>query len=445
MQHIANKLFKHFLSRFRSSMWRSYHLFISLSVLISSAAVADTITFDNFSQSVSLVKKQGYYVLKGSEVRISLSNRLIVKTSKNITKQSLKNYHKQITQVSELFVSAKSRYYSVVITTPKLLGEVLSDLQKNVNIELIQPDMLQLKNKSELKNTLDNAVTNLLGEPGLTVKQTNTYIDLLGLPSLWEKTKGAGVKIAIIDDGFHLNHPDLQQISPIFSYDVTRRVLTSQPVTQLDTHGTKVAGIILAAHNNIGIDGIAPDADLIALRQPDSWTSNTLLSFQLAKLSQADIINCSWHSQWLLQPIAEIVTDLAITGREGKGAAVIFASGNQGRRLSELSSEASIGAAIVVGASGQNGKRLAFSNYGDSIDFLNFGKKSKTTVISGYYGQFSGTSLASTITSGVAALILSLHPELTLQELIMKLTVKTQFNGLTHEGSAINNADIKLK
>ncbi|WP_440875140.1 S8 family peptidase [Thalassotalea sp. PLHSN55] len=342
-----------------------------------------------------------------------MSNRLIVKTSKKITKAKLQQYHQQISKVTELFIGQKYHYYAVEIIEKDLLSKVLTEFADLPEIKLVQPDILQLKQKSAIKNNT------------ASLFESNEYINQLNLPKLWQSTKGAGIKIAIIDDGFALKHPDLKHLKPLLAYDVTNKKLTAHPLSRLDNHGTKVAGIIFAQHNNIGIDGIAPEADIIALRQPDSWTSNTLLSFHLAALAGADIINCSWHSQWLLQPVAEIVTELAQTGRNGKGIAVIFSSGNQGKQLSQFSSEASIAEAIVVGAADQYGNPLRFSNYGASVDLLNYGKNAKTTLRLGKYGNFSGTSLASSITSGLAALLLSKQPELTVSQLLAQLKLLT--------------------
>ncbi len=410
---------------FNPKIHRRYQVYLTLFLslfCISAASLAKNLTFNNFSESVSLIKQQQHYLVAGSNVKVSVSNRLIVKTSKKITKVKLQQYHQKINKVTELFIGQQSHFYAVEIKDKAVLSEVLTELTTLPEIKLVQPDILQLKQKSTVQKQAIKKDT--VSVPSSF--KSNEYIAQLNVPDLWQTTKGAGIKIAIIDDGFALKHPDLQHLKPLLAYDVTNKKLTAQPLSRLDSHGTKVAGIIFAQHNNIGIDGIAPEADIIALRQPDSWTSNTLLSFNLAALANADIINCSWHSQWLLQPVAEIVTELAKTGRNGKGIAVIFSSGNQGKALNKFSSEASIPAAIVVGAADQRGNRLSFSNYGASVDLLNYGKNTKTTLILGKYGYFSGTSLASSITSGLAALLLSQQPELTLSQLLIQLKELTQ-------------------
>jgi len=382
------------------------------SALFAGVNVAESIIFDNFSNQVILVKRASDYQVKGTKHTVELSNRLIVETNTNVTKEDIYHYHPQVNKVTELFKGSSTHYYSLTLKDPGKLGQVLNAIRilqqqnEKSGIKLVQPDILQLKTSAE--------------KIALT-KYVPPYIRLLDIPLLWSKTKGKGVKVAIIDDGINLTHPDLQHIMPSFSYDVETGELSSSPHPKTDGHGTKVAGIIFAAHNRFGINGIAPEADLIALRQPDTWTSNTLLSFQLAKLAGASIINCSWHSEWLLQPIADAVNELAQYGRDGKGIAVVFAAGNQGLEIKSGGSEAAIDSAIVVGAIGANFKPLGFSNYGQSVDLLTYGSGVKTTAVSGEYGVFAGTSLAAAIVSGLSALVLSQHPEMTLKKLSQEL------------------------
>ena len=295
-------------------------------------------------------------------------------------------------------------------------------------IRLIQPDILQLKHKAEIPSVKKTSTENKAKRTKLTDKDYSPYINLLNIKSMWRTTLGEKVKIAIIDDGINLAHEDLQHISKAFSYDIETHELSTFPRFSLDRHGTKVAGIIFADHNNIGINGIAPRAELISLRQTSTWTSKTLLSFQLAKLAGASIINCSWHSQTLMQPLTEIIEDLAINGRKGKGIAVVISAGNKGIEIQPNSIEGAIDSAIVVGASDLESGRLPFSNYGPSIDVYTYGKGVKTTLKSGGYGVFSGTSLAAAIVTGVSALLLSETPELTVKQLSKKLQVITQTN-----------------
>ncbi len=406
---------------------------------------SESFMFINFLMPIVLLKQHNYYQVQKTNERVILSNRIIVKTGKSISKKQLSNRHKQVIKVVLLFEGFKSDYFLLEIKNMNKLSVVLKDFQNMKDIEWVQPDLLQLDHHSKAKSFLQ-----LKNKPKLTTEQKklreakkverkanreqrrkahdqlieknpSPYVAMLNLEKFWKTTKGKGVKLAIIDDGFNLKHEDLKHLDPIFSYDVDIGELGSKPHHHRDSHGSKVAGIIFAAHNKKGIDGIAPEADIITIRQPNTWTSNTLLSFQLAKSAGADIINCSWHSHWLLQPIQEIVDELALHGREGKGIAVVFAAGNEGEKIVANSIESSIESAIVVGAHNDKYERLKSSNYGDTVDIESYGGRAQTTLASGKYGNFSATSLAASIVSGLSALVLSQKPELTLDELVAKL------------------------
>ena len=233
------------------------------------------------------------------------------------------------------------------------------------------------------------------------------------------------MRVAIIDDGVDLTHPALRNAKTEFSYDTQNNELSAHPVAPIDSHGTQVAGIIFADQGDNNFQGVAPDAQLIAIRQPDSWTSKTLLAFHLAVLAKADIINCSWNTQFLLQPISDVVNDMAMYGRAGKGVAVIFSAGNEGVPLTQMNSEATIHLAITVGALDSKGAMLASSNYGEGVDLSVYGAGVRSTANHGTYQRFSGTSLSAAIVSGMAALLISQKPEINLQILQKKLREHT--------------------
>jgi len=407
-------------------------VFYSLPIFAKSLVVDNTVIFENFSKPVVLVKKKDYFQVEGSRVQVQLSNRIIVKTTKMVNKEGAYQFHQQINNVVELFNGTANNYFSLEFRGSARLTQVFDDLkiiqkeQPEKGIILVQPDILQLQNKAETTISTKQGASYKTPQSIITHHNDSAYLDLLKIQSMWQKSKGKNVKIAIIDDGVFLAHNELKHITPIFSYDVEAKTLSSTPRSAIDKHGTKVAGIIFAAHDNVGISGIAPEAELISIRQPSTWTSKTLLSFQLAKLAGAQIINCSWHSQLLLQPIADIIDDLAENGRDGKGMVVVISAGNTGIEIMPNSTESSIKSAIVVGASGKGFQRLAFSNYGNSVDMFTYGQKVKATLSSGGYGVFAGTSLSAAIVSGLSALLLSQNSDLTVKQLSQQLKLITE-------------------
>src|SRR5690606_19744660 len=133
----------------------------------------------------------------------------------------------------------------------------------------------------------------------------------------------------------------------------------------------------------------------------------------------------SWNTRLLLQPVANAVAELAQHGRHGKGIAVVFAAGNQGRAIAAQSTEASIDAAIVVAATDAAGHPLQHSNYGPSIDLATYGTAVESTMAQGGYGDLGGTSLAAAIVSGLAALLIGAQPDADLPTLLTRLKAIT--------------------
>lgn len=418
---------------------------------------ASVITFKNFNKNIHLHKEGEYYRTEDG-LLVKLNDQILVKTHKNFVLHDLVSSHNEIVDGSEIFVAREFNYYLVKIAEASNIGVMIDTLLSFPEILLVQPDLLQIAYNAQDKNKKTSGIGadltdekfsaigepvfahssefHLRNKPNLEKKAKRTkriyeaYLAKLDVPQLLKSSQGQGVRIAIIDDGIELQHPALQHVAKDFIYDLESQTNTITAVAVGAEHGTKVAGIIFANHDDNDshrIQGLAPKATLIALRNPTTLTSNTLLSFQLSMLANADIVNCSWNSYLLLQPIADAVNELAEYGRGGKGTAVIFSAGNEGRLLREKSIEASLKKAIVVAASNVHGARLIKSNYGESIDLLVFGMRVQSTATFDEYQYFAGTSLAAAITTGIAALTLSIQKDLSLEQLQAQLSNLTTF------------------
>lgn len=367
------------------------------------------LTFRNFAEEITLTPLAGGLYAMPCGMRVKPAAEIVVKAAAGVDKRQLAKLDPRVTSVTELYPLADaSCYYRISFSSIKDLAEILACFSASPLILAAQPDLLQIR---------DRAGTGSSGEAA-------EYVKTLKLDSLWRQTLGAGVRVAVIDDGFDLRHEDLQGVTLAFGYDLATRTLDPSPRSAVDTHGTRVAGIIFGRHNGIGVDGIAPAAELIAIRDATTWTSATLLSFNLARLAGADVINCSWNSRLVLEPVADTIADLATRGREGKGVALVFAAGNEGLVLQEKGIEAGLPEVIAVGAVGTRGQRLRFSNFGDGVDLFAFGDSILTTSNGPEkYGFFSGTSASAAIVSGVAALLLSRDPAMDLSSLRQQLAL----------------------
>jgi subtilisin family serine protease len=238
-------------------------------------------------------------------------------------------------------------------------------------------------------------------------------------------------------------------------------------------HGTSVAGIIAANRNNsIGINGIASSVKIMPLRvvpEGDERDKDIALAIIYAVDNGARIINMSFGKQ--ISPNKSFVDD-ALKYAEIHNVLVIHASGNDGLNIDKSESYPSgkfLNGYIAsnwmnVGASNMHADKYLpakFSNYGQkSVDIFAPGRGIVSLNPSNLYSMHSGTSVATPVVTGVAALLLSYFPELTPQELISILlegsykvqkpkkviipnlsdasVTKAKFNTLSKSGGIVN-------
>lgn len=204
---------------------------------------------------------------------------------------------------------------------------------------------------------------------------------------------------------------------------------------QFSFHGTHVSGIIGAArNNNLGIDGIADNVRIMAVKvvpDGDERDKDVALGIRYAVDNGARIINMSFGKGFSPN---KVWVDDAIEYAQSKGVLLIHAAGNDASDndvvdnfpTPHLNNHKVATNVITVGASGsgrQSSKVANFSNYGRrEVDLFAPGVQIYSTVPGGNkYGSASGTSMAAPVVAGVAALVLSYYPDLNAQQLKMVL------------------------
>ena len=221
------------------------------------------------------------------------------------------------------------------------------------------------------------------------------------LPDAWTRSRGEGVKIAVIDTGADLDHPDLKKnLLPGFN------VLDPSSMPWDDNqHGTHVAGIIVAENNDIGMVGVAPDAKVMPVKVLDRSGNGTISSvaagIRWAADNGADLICMSLGSPNHTQEVREAIQYAAT-----KNVVCFVAAGNSGLTKSVFY-PANYPETIAIGSIDENLNRSSFSNTGDNLDFMCPGGKIFSTVPDNWYAVLSGTSMAAPFATGVAALVLS--------------------------------------
>jgi len=259
-----------------------------------------------------------------------------------------------------------------------------------------------------LKNTGQTGNRGYAGTPGADI----------GAEVAWETTRGAGVRIAVIDSGFDVHHPDLAPgvaaTSGFFREDDVFQDISNYPAPA-DSHGTFCAGLARS---------VAPEAGLIALGcVRDHLGTQATMARAIAYAAgpaHADVISCSLgpnqrDGAWRVTSILRDAIDFAVThGRGGRGTPVFWAV-NDYRVPIAADEVLSYAATIAVGKSNRL-DQVDDSAFGLELDFLAPGSDVHSTFKDVAYGECTGTSFATPIAAGVGALVLSVRPELTWQQ-----------------------------
>lgn len=245
----------------------------------------------------------------------------------------------------------------------------------------------------------------------------------------WQQTTGnPKTVVAIVDQGIDTSHREFANtMFSEYAYDccADREVDTIQ-----GDHGTMVAGVIAASHNDELIAGLAPDVTIMSVSHPLSprYTSGQELASGISWAVEhgADVINCSWgdwggmyyvclHSALLEDALLYAVTE----GREGKGCVVVFASGNAAENRMVVDYPACFTPELlVVGSINAQEKKSTFSGYGSTLDVVAPGEDIYLTMYGDSYIIDSGTSFAAPHVSAIASLMLSVNPTLTRKEVV---------------------------
>ena len=273
----------------------------------------------------------------------------------------------------------------------------------------------------------------------------------INAPEAWAITTGGpNIIIAVIDCGVDSNHPDLVN-NLVSGYDFIEN--DDQPDPALDHwfngHGTACAGLIAAQGNNgVGVSGVTWNCKLMPIRRGGrrangsyyhTTVADTATAFRWAAAHGADIFSDSWSGYSSPQPIIQsAIADVTMRGglgRDGKGCVFLAAAGNNSGPLAYPEKYPEV---VAVGATDHNDIRCSYSNYGPELDITapgggevltDFLSLIWTTDIHGLpgissypenpcpdildYTVFNGTSAACPVAAGVAALILSVEPNLT--------------------------------
>lgn len=260
------------------------------------------------------------------------------------------------------------------------------------------------------------------------IRDRQYWLDEYGIREAWQVTRGAGVTIAIIDSGVDATHPDLRgavvggiDLSGLGSPDGTRPVGSDAP-----DHGTMVASLAAGRGSapGDGVIGAAPEASLISAslafgpeqRDGDAQVAEAV---RWAVDAGADVISLSLTRNTLSWPES---WDDAFGYAEANDVVVIAAAGNRGSGTDQVGAPATIPGVVAVGGVDRSGRASdTASAQGISIAVMAPSEQLVGAVPGGGHVIWQGTSGATPIVAGIAALVRAAHPDATAADVVTRL------------------------
>jgi len=378
-------------------------------------------------------------------------NELIFKTSSPVSlkgeKTGLTEFDRfltnmQVSKVKAITPKTSNQFFVATINNAAAMDQIRSQNLQFRGIEYVQP--------------------NYLNQFYLIPNDTyysNQQLYLTKLPEAWDYTTGSSdIIIGVIDSGILFDHPDLQHnifinpneipdngidddnngyIDDWHGWDFTDAIeLADQALgdylkqdndpTDENFHGTHVSGILAAdSNNNEGICGVTWNCKLLVVRsgfqttegagylQDDDAAAGIIYATDMG----ARVINLSWGDS----NYSPIIAD-ACQYAYDHGVIVVAAAGNE--PVPSVSYPARLSTVISVGAVDSYKNLAGFSSYGPDLDIVAPGDQILSTYHaegSDIYKELPGTSMASPFVAGSIALLLSLDPTLSYEEVRSRL------------------------
>jgi len=276
----------------------------------------------------------------------------------------------------------KYSYTIINAIAAKLPEQAIVNIQKSPRVTYVEMD-------GEV-HTLDAELDNSWG------------VKHIGAGTVHESdNKGSGVKVAILDSGIDYTHSDLDD-NYIGGYDF---VNTDEDPMDDHGHGTHCAGIVAAKDNGEGVVGVAPEADLYAVKVLNSggsgYLSDVVAGIQWSVDKGTDVISMSLGSDFRSIPLKK-----ACDNAYSSGVLLVAAAGNDGYSPGKgnVGYPARYDSVIAVAATDISNTRASFSSTGPDVELAAPGVSVKSTYPGEEYAIKSGTSMACPHVAGTAAL-----------------------------------------
>jgi thermitase len=302
-----------------------------------------------------------------------------------------------------------------------------------------QSKIAELKNRKDVQYVVKNIKLHAFSTPDDPRFEMQWALEKIRATAAWDVSSGSGdVTVAVIDTGIDLKHEDLAAniwvnpgeipgnnidddhdgfVDDVNGWDFHDNDASPQDETsdQNPGHGTHCAGIVGAVGNNgIGVTGINETVKILALRflgsdgSGDLFDSVKAIDYAIAR--GVDVISASWGAAVSADDAAPLVE--AIGRANDAGILFVAAASNDGQNndvTSVYPANAGLPNVISVAASDESDSKPFWSNYGrHSVDLAAPGDDILSTLPGNSYGKLRGTSMATPLVAGLAALLKSI-------------------------------------
>ncbi|MCI0413683.1 S8 family serine peptidase [bacterium] len=464
--------------KFQDSIKACVHCLIKNHRSFRSATSADGDSLDEFVERYEVTSMRPVF-------RTEVEEDQLFDSSTEISTEVLKRYHQQRFEIATAKFPKRTLRRPKIANLPSLhhiylfsfgvqerIGAAAAELSKSPHVEYVQVNYL---NQADFRP--NDPYYKSSGSWGQNYDDLwSLKQDRMDLAPAWDRTRGQGVVVAVVDTGLDYAHKDITANVWNNPAEIAGNNLDDDANGFIDDHrgwdfvsceqlgglscrapklpdndpfddhlhGTHVSGTIAAeGHNRFGIIGVAPEAKIMPVRGLNKLGQGTEVelaaAIEYAAMNGADVINNSWGCGFC--PSLPLIED-AIKAAHALGAVVVFSAGNGSRNL-RIKSPQNLHdpKPIVVAATNELDQPTSFTDFGATVDVAapggGSGESGKSPVqnilslktsrcnacgsrsvrqVGTDFLRLAGTSMSAPHASGLAALLLSNRPELTTEE-----------------------------
>ncbi len=317
--------------------------------------------------------------------------------------------------------------YDLPILSGSFTKDEIKAIQRDKNVEMVEDDLIAhampmaqptVEQAAPVKPQLPISLEDV---PSTLAELLPWGINRIDAERAWNVTRGAGIRVAVIDTGIDSRHQDLNH-----NFNGGVSFVPGESYIDVNGHGTHVAGIIGARQNGTGVVGVAPNCNLFAVKALNnygqgnySWIISAIIWCVRKKM---DVINMSLGGPGPVQALQN-----ACDYASQKNVLIVAAAGNSGPNDDTVGYPARYDSVISVSAIDASGNISNFSSRGHQVDLAAPGVNILSTLPGNRYGIKNGTSMAAPHVAGAAALAISSH-RFTPAETIRRILLQTADN-----------------